>query len=693
MRRVSTSSTSSQQRLPVNQRRHRVPPENRKRVATACNSCNVRRIKCSGEHPCVQCRNTSRECNYPVAIEKISIPRTELDDLKARCARLEACLEQAVPEESRRQNLMARVVSGSLSASSSSSSSSSSRTLEPNEATEEETEGRLLQDPDGAVRYLGSTSGATFLDLIKEFMIAIFPLAWPGSQHRSEMTFVGSLGRYQTWDSRPLIMQDVDPFWHPSKTEMAMMIVQLRYYIQDGSGDFASGGIYYWNDLDMSFFDAKTSGITTDPHSLRRLALFHAALAMACQLELPSENTVIEGTQRSEAFFARARWLIGNPLDTTLSNIFDIPVLSMMSVYLVEMNRRDAAYIYVSLGMHIAIMNGVHRGWVHNEQCKRSFWTLYILDRWLSVLNGRPPAILDEAIKLPLPVDIPGLPRAAGLRAHVELARVSGYIVCNTYRISPWEHYMTSTPARIENALDLLSSWASKLPPDLRMDSDQLSNDRACCELHMKYNQLLILTVRPIFFVAVKKAVAERFINRTYKLDDHPQISHIRMCSKAARRNLRLGRWIRDISQSRKLLLQTLHHMFNAAVILLLNQLLVDVLHDTDALDIMFAIECYDAEAQGENNYPKDCARVLRDMTALIQRLRNRDSDDPSWSGMPVSAPQAPAPAAYHVGFILNPSEPQMSAVQPSVMSDELLSQLASWMHYDESQIYNNFSM
>ncbi|KAK9415267.1 hypothetical protein SUNI508_02115 [Seiridium unicorne] len=658
MRRVSTSSTSSQQRLPVNQRRHRVPPENRKRVATAC---NVRRIKCSGEHPCVQCRNTSRECNYPMAIEKISIPRTELDDLKARCARLEACLEQAVPDESRRQNLMARVVSGSLSAS----STSSTGTLEPNEATEEETEGRLLQDPDGAVRYLGSTSGATFLDLIKEFMTAIFPLAWPGSQHRSEMTFVGSLGRYQTWDSRPLIMQDVDPFWHPSKTEMAMMIVQLRYYIQDGSGDFASGGIYYWNDLDMSFFDAKTSGITTDPHSLRRLALFHAALAMACQLELPSENTVTEGTQRSEAFFARARWLIGNPLDTTLSNIFDIPVLSMMSVYLVEMNRRDAAYIYVSL------------------------------DRWLSVLNGRPPAILDEAIKLPLPVDIPGLPRAAGLRAHVELARVSGYIVCNTYRISPWEHYMTSTPARIENALDLLSNWASKLPPDLRMDGDQLSNDRACCELHMNYNQLLILTVRPIFFVAVKKAVAERFINRTYKLDDHPQISHIRMCSKAARSNLRLGRWIRDISQSRKLLFQTLHHMFNAAVILLLNQLLVDVLHDTDALDIMFAIECYDAEAQGENNYPKDCARVLRDMTALIQRLRNRDSDDPPWSGTPVSAPQAPAPApaAYHVGFILNPSEPQMSAVQPSVMSDELMSQLASWMHYDESQIYNNFSM
>lgn len=338
-----------------------------------------------------------------MVVEKILVPRAELDGLKAKCARLEACLEQVIPDESRRQTLMTCVSSSSTSAS----STTTTVTLDPNEGPGDENEGRLLQDPDGAVRYLGSTSGATFLDLIKEFMTTIFPLAWPGSQHSSEMTFIGSLGRYQTWDSRPLIVQEVDPFWHPSKTEMAMMLLQLRYHIQDGSGDFPSGGIYYWNDLDLSFFDFDLNmSEITDPHLLRKLALFHAALAMACQVESPNGNSN-ESTRRGENFFARARWLVGNPLDTTLSNIYDIPALTMMSIYLVEMNRRDAAYIYVSLGMHIAVMNGVHRGWVHDEQCKRSFWTLYIMDRWLSVLNGRPPAILDEAIKLSLPIDVP----------------------------------------------------------------------------------------------------------------------------------------------------------------------------------------------------------------------------------------------------------------------------------------------
>lgn len=306
-----------------------------------------------------------------------------------------------MPDESRRQDLAGRVSAGSMSASTSTVAG-----VDPSDGPDDEHEGRLLQDLDGVVRYLGSTSGATFLDLVKEFMTTIFPLAWPGAQHGAEMTFIGSLGRYQTWDSRPLIVQDVDPFWHPSKTEMAMMMVRFRYFLQDGSGDFASGGIYYWNDLDLSFFDTKMSEIPTDPHLLRRLALFHAALAMACQVEAVAEDNN-DSTRRGETFFARARWLVGNPLDTTLSNIFDVPVLAMMSIYLVGMNRRDAAYMYVSLGMHIAVMNGVHRGWVHDEQCKRSFWTLYIMDRWLSVLNGRPPAILDEAIRLSLPLDAP----------------------------------------------------------------------------------------------------------------------------------------------------------------------------------------------------------------------------------------------------------------------------------------------
>ncbi|KAL5380361.1 hypothetical protein PMIN06_011646 [Paraphaeosphaeria minitans] len=62
----------------------------------------------------------------------------------------------------------------------------------------ETTEGRMLFDPDGNMRYLGETSGATFLDLLKAFMLTLVPLAFvpdPGSIiPKDGSTFVAPLG-------------------------------------------------------------------------------------------------------------------------------------------------------------------------------------------------------------------------------------------------------------------------------------------------------------------------------------------------------------------------------------------------------------------------------------------------------------------------------------------------------------------
>lgn len=118
-------------------------------------------------------------------------------------------------------------------------------------------------------------------------------------------------------------------------------------------------------------------------------------------------------------YFKRALLLLGNPLVETFT-LNDVPVLAMMAFYLIEVNRRDAAYskhvrtikhrhgittaVYVSLAVHIAMIHGAFRK-SSDESSKRKFWTLYILDRWLSVLMGRPPCIPDEAVCLDMPAD------------------------------------------------------------------------------------------------------------------------------------------------------------------------------------------------------------------------------------------------------------------------------------------------
>lgn len=82
-----------------------------------------------------------------------------------------------------------------------------------------------------------------------------------------------------------------------------------------------------------------------------------------------------------------------------------------------------------------------------------------------------------------------GMPPAAGLRAHVELSRISGHIVCNTYRVSPWES-ITDPLRHVEKAIEMLERWKADLPPLLQLFDNDLSDDPACCLLHMGYNQV-----------------------------------------------------------------------------------------------------------------------------------------------------------------------------------------------------------
>ena len=298
--------------------------------------------------------------------------------------------------------------------------SSSETDFEPEQEPAERAEGRWLHDPDGTVRYLGETSGATFLDYLKEFMARIIPLAgarepWmkmPDTDSNGD-SFMASLGQYQTHDSRPLYEPEVDPLWLPPEAEMRSMLAELRYLAQDGNGTYPSGGTHYWwegSDSGLSEpLGVKTSAIMPpDPWAKHRnLAFYNAAFAMVChQKRQSAQARDVPDAHIGEAYFKRAKILIGNPLDTRRYTVGDISTMALMSFYLLENNRRDAACMYVGVAMHIAVMHGAFKGWV-DERGKRVFWTLYILDRWLSCLMGRPPTLLDDAIRLELPTDVP----------------------------------------------------------------------------------------------------------------------------------------------------------------------------------------------------------------------------------------------------------------------------------------------
>lgn len=97
-------------------------------------------------------------------------------------------------------------------------------------------------------------------------------------------------------------------------------------------------------------------------------------------LNIKEPGSAADG-QLGEAFFARARSLLGNLLDRTTYTVTDVAVLALIGLYLIENNRRDAAYMAISNAMTISVMHGLHKGGSGNEVGVRTFWTVYVLDR------------------------------------------------------------------------------------------------------------------------------------------------------------------------------------------------------------------------------------------------------------------------------------------------------------------------
>ncbi|KAH7406472.1 hypothetical protein DE146DRAFT_607868 [Phaeosphaeria sp. MPI-PUGE-AT-0046c] len=624
---ISDSAVEPQRvRLPVNPRRVKVAPAERKRVVRACNACNVRRVRCSGDQPCQRCRRTTRQCEYPAPESDKGALKNEVDRLRRRCAELEKAIQSSSATDGATDS------SGQKSRNQSTASSSAFQGSDAGD----DINGRMLRDPDGTFRYHGETSGATFLDHLKDFMLTMVPInlcvdpAAPGS------TFCDTLGLYQTFDSRPLANPEVDPSWLPHDADQTRMLARLRHYLQDGNGDVPSGGIYWWGNLNAlpsrgHLSSASLIAMTNEPNR-DDLAFKNVCFALVSCVDQPSLR--LSDEHSGEACFRRARILIGNPFDTVRFSLDDVPVLTLMAFYLIEINRRDTAFMYVGVAVRIANIYGAFKS-TNNEKFRRVLWTLYVVDRWLSVLMGRSPAIAEEAIKIPLPSDDDHMPPCQGLRAHVELSRISNYIVCETFNIESRDCKPGQSSNKVDNALKMLRTWELLLPSALQLPADLNDNDPFCYMLHMAHNQLVVLTTRPIFFAAVKQAVAQRVVHGRYPQPQDLQTPHMHACLAAACRNLRLAEYL--VQSGRKMLQAGLHFIFNAAVILLLNRLMrskpriepgdLDI-HSTPMTpeeeriesSIQFAIEVFQAESRTGTHYPRDCSQLLQGLNALTSR-------------------------------------------------------------------------
>lgn len=198
-------------------------------------------------------------------------------------------------------------------------------------------------------------------------------------------------------------------------------------------------------------------------------------------------------------------------------SILFVEVLSYVAYFLQALNRRDSAYIYIGLALRMAISLGLHQEVMdqaisteEREHRRRVWWSVYSMDRLLSLTLGRPFSIQDVDINLALPGQVGDEdPRVSSILAcYAQLSRIQGTIGEEIYRKK--QTSSSSLFASAQRIMRSLSDWFGNLPEELRINTSSpptgLSRGIISTQLH--YYHCINMTVRPLLLYAVQRQMA-----------------------------------------------------------------------------------------------------------------------------------------------------------------------------------------
>ncbi|TEA16123.1 Proline utilization trans-activator [Colletotrichum sidae] len=212
-------------------------------------------------------------------------------------------------------------------------------------------------------------------------------------------------------------------------------------------------------------------------------------------------------------------------------SILCVETLALIGYFMQNMNRRDAAFLYTGMALRMAISLGLHQeiGYTSasnplqgqdidpastnedtREHRRRVWWSVYGLDRILSVKSGNPITIQDEDIGVDLPSRLLTEPEycpAVVLRHYTELSRILGEIHNTIYRKTSKTAPKSGKRlmASVQKIIFDLSKWNTDLPDELRFDPARLSISRESVSTFAHYYQCINMTARPLLFHVVQK--------------------------------------------------------------------------------------------------------------------------------------------------------------------------------------------
>ncbi|WYZ37971.1 hypothetical protein EsH8_II_001477 [Colletotrichum jinshuiense] len=455
---------------------------------TACSRCHTRKVRCSGGHPCENCRQASKgaECTYPRRNRMVKVSQRYIDDLIAENQRLKnSSVAPQVQVDAILPDITVAVV--------------------------KETS---VTDNVIAVQAPSLDERPWFFDmniphtpiLIGEASDAAFATRFRQAISTAEHSHIPRVN-YAT-DERLLALSDTDCPW-PSPARARFLVgVALRYVSR-----------CYHIIRKSLILDGleQTLQNPAESDSLLKSKLW-ALFAIGAMY---STRSATSGTHfPGMGYFARATRVLRIVSERPRIDVVELRLL--LSFYSLALNRRHTAYTFAGSATRLAIVMGLHlnvpesqlRDAGAREHRVRVWWTAYIFDRMWAAKLGHPVAVQDVEIEVNLPSNpmvhasiSDDFADASYFIASVKLARVLGRVVPSIYRRKGQQ---TSLSHRVQEALKDLRGWSEELPPQLHIDSKATTSELTPkpISLHLNFNQCAVSTTRPILLHVLRAHVA-----------------------------------------------------------------------------------------------------------------------------------------------------------------------------------------
>ncbi|KAK4192372.1 hypothetical protein QBC35DRAFT_447685 [Podospora australis] len=461
----------------------------RSRVANACDTCKLRKIRCSGVVPCAYCirKREPDNCRYTAPRRR---PRRDL-----------ASVSSASPSAS---NITASTTTATATTNNNDNRLLEAQfpppphTLEEHEDTEVPREARLLCDAQGKLIFIGDCAPLSFFQTVRRLV----------TTRVDAHAFAPETSGYSALENVQLSRPSVSAGYgsEPPAIKLAIKPVVSAYLeVTAGLVDLFESNDRLFQDITAWAEQSRARDKAADTAS----AVNYLVLAVGCQ---KSDEAV------AQVYFDYARDLAFASLGGNLG-VASVQVFILVALYSLGACQINAAFLFFGIAARAAYSIGIHRTAVNarfgpdiHRQRDRLWKSLRIVDLFLSTSMGRPPATSD--VDCTVPYREPGeggRERLDLLNASVQIFLVIESVVVEVYSRRKISARLTEGISR--ELREWSNQWLQRLKDvvDGTAPGEQPGMVNGACQVLSSYYYAVILVSRPFLMVELHRRLADGY--------------------------------------------------------------------------------------------------------------------------------------------------------------------------------------